>query len=77
VANGSGQSRASAEFQAWAPSFGFDVTLLIDIGNTMIAAEEAGKLIKQYTRIAHQAHIIVGASEKAGIKGGSPSRCWR
>jgi hypothetical protein len=50
-------------------SFGFDVTLLIDICNTIIAAEKAGKLTKQYARIAQQAHIIVGASAKAGIKG--------
>jgi hypothetical protein len=34
-----------------------------------IAAEKAAKLIKQYGRIAQQAHIIVGASAKAGIKG--------
>jgi hypothetical protein len=50
-------------------SFGFDVTLLIDICNTIISAEKAGKLTKQYARIAQQAHIIVGASAKAGIKG--------
>ena len=49
-------------------SFGFDVTLLIDICNAIIAAESAGKLTKQYARIASQSHIIVGASAKAGIK---------
>jgi hypothetical protein len=50
-------------------SFGFDVTLLIDICNAIIAAESAGKLTKQYARIARQAHVIVGASAKSGIQG--------
>jgi hypothetical protein len=48
---------------------GFDVTLLIDISNTIIAAESEGRLPARYERIAKQAHIIVGASAKAGIKG--------
>lgn len=50
-------------------SFGFDVTLLIDICNAIIAAESGGKLTKQYARIARQAHVIVGASAKSGIQG--------
>jgi P63C domain len=50
-------------------SFGFDVTLLIDICNAIIAAESAGNLTKQYARIARQAHVIVGASAKSGIQG--------
>jgi hypothetical protein len=45
---------------------GFDVTLLIDIANAIIAAEK--ELPKRYERIAKQAHIIVGASAKSGIK---------
>jgi hypothetical protein len=48
---------------------GFDVTLLIDLCNAIIAAEAAGTLSKRYTRIARQAHIIVGASAKSGIQG--------
>jgi hypothetical protein len=49
-------------------SYGFDVALLIDICKAIIAAESAGKLSKRYERLARQAHIIVGASAKAGIK---------
>jgi hypothetical protein len=46
---------------------GFDVSLLIDLCNVIIAAE--GKLGKRYERIAQQAHVIVGASAKSGIQG--------
>jgi hypothetical protein len=48
---------------------GFDVTLLIDLCNAIIAAEATGTLGKRYGRIARQAHIIVGASAKSGIQG--------
>jgi hypothetical protein len=48
---------------------GFDVTLLIDVSNTIIAAESAGTLPPNYKKIARQAHIIVGASAKSGIQG--------
>jgi len=48
---------------------GFDVTLLIDLCNAIIAAEAAGTLSKRYVRIARQAHVIVGASAKSGIQG--------
>jgi len=48
---------------------GFDVTLLIDVSNTIIAAESDGALPPQYKKIAKQAHIIVGASAKSGIQG--------
>jgi hypothetical protein len=41
-------------------TYGFDVALLIDLANAIIAAEY--KLPKRYERIAQQAHIIVGAS---------------
>jgi hypothetical protein len=47
---------------------GFDVTLLIDTANAIIGAEAKGELPKRYERIAKQAHIIVGASAKSGIK---------
>jgi hypothetical protein len=43
-------------------------TLLIDLSNAIIAAESAGRLPSRYDRIAKQAHIIVGASAKSGIK---------
>src|SRR5262249_12806875 len=48
---------------------GFDVTLLIDICNAIIKAESDGQLKDRYDGIAAQAHVIVGASAKAGIQG--------
>jgi P63C domain len=48
---------------------GFDVTLLIDLCNAIIAAEANQTLSKRYVRVARQAHIIVGASAKSGIQG--------
>lgn len=48
---------------------GFDVTLLIDICNAIIKAESEGKFVGRYNNLAQQAHIIVGASAKAGIQG--------
>lgn len=48
---------------------GFDVTLLIDVCKAIIAAETDGKLHPNQERIAKQAHIILNASAKAGIKG--------
>lgn len=48
---------------------GYDVTLLIDLCNAIIASEVKGTLSKRYARIAQQAHIIVGASAKSGIQG--------
>ncbi len=47
---------------------GFDATLLIDLCKAIIAIEAEGKLYKRHRRIAAQAHIILGASAKAGIK---------
>jgi hypothetical protein len=47
---------------------GFDVTLLIDVSKAIISAEAEGTLHKRHDKIAKQAHIIVGASAKAGIK---------
>jgi hypothetical protein len=48
---------------------GFDVTLLIDVCKAIVAAEAKGVLTKQQQNIAIQAHIILNASAKAGIKG--------
>ncbi|MGB0043732.1 MAG: hypothetical protein WBP91_11200, partial [Terriglobales bacterium] len=48
---------------------GFDATLLIDVCKAIVAAESAGRLNRQQTHVAKQAHIILGASAKAGIKG--------
>ena len=46
----------------------FDVTLLIDLSNGIIEAESIGILHQRYSKIARQAHVIVGASAKNGIK---------
>lgn len=48
---------------------GSDVTLLIDVCKSIIRAEEEGKLNVQQKHVAKQAHIIINASAKAGIKG--------
>lgn len=49
--------------------YGFDVTLLIDVCKAIIAAEADGKLLKNQQNMVRQAHIILNASAKAGIKG--------
>lgn len=48
---------------------GFNVTLLIDICQAVVQAEANGSLGKRNDSLAEQAHIILGASAKAGIKG--------
>ena len=45
---------------------GFDSSLLIDICNAIIASED--KLGARYAAVAKQAHLIVGASARLGIK---------
>jgi hypothetical protein len=47
---------------------GYDVTILIDICKAIIAAEADGRLLERQAGLARQAHIIVGASAKSGIK---------
>lgn len=49
--------------------FGYDVTLLIDICKSIVAAESAGRLTGRQAGVARQARIILSASAKAGIKG--------
>ena len=50
-------------------SHGYDVTILIDVCKAIIQAESEGKLSANQANRARHAHIIVGASAKAGIKG--------
>lgn len=45
---------------------GFDTSLLIDICNAVIQAEK--QLGKRYASVVKQAHLIVGASAKSGIR---------
>jgi hypothetical protein len=51
------------------PVNGYDVTILIDICKAIVKAESEGKLLSSQSKIAKQAHIILGASAKAGIQG--------
>ena len=46
---------------------GYDVTVLIDLCKAVIKAESEGKLLARQQHIARQAHVILGASAKAGI----------
>lgn len=48
---------------------GFDVTMLIDVCKAIVNAEADGKLTANQRDIARQAHVILNASAKAGIKG--------
>jgi P63C domain len=47
---------------------GYDAALLIDICKAIITIESEGNLYNRHKRIAAQAHIILGASAKAGIR---------
>ena len=51
------------------PIHGYDVTMLIDVCKAIVNAEAAGSLTPRQAHIAKQAHIILSASAKAGIKG--------
>jgi hypothetical protein len=58
-----------AEVPGFAGGHGYDVTLLIDVCKIIVQAEADGALLKRHEAIAKQAHVILGASAKAGIKG--------
>lgn len=48
---------------------GYDVTILIDVCKAIVQAEADGLLQSQQMHVAKQAHVILNASAKAGIKG--------
>lgn len=48
---------------------GYDVTILIDVCKAIVAAGADGKLLGRHANVAKQAHVILSASAKAGIKG--------
>ncbi len=52
-----------------ARNHGYDVTILIDVCKAIYSAEADGRLHQSQKNIARQAHIILNASAKAGIKG--------
>lgn len=49
--------------------YGYDVTILIDLCKSILAASAEGKLLKSQVNFAKQAQIIVNASAKSGIQG--------
>lgn len=63
------QSPSLGQKSPSAVTHGYDVTLLIDICKAVVTAEADGKLLSSQAGIAKQAHIILSASAKAGIKG--------
>ena len=60
---------SSGSAQPPAVVHGFDATLLIDVCKAVVEAESKKLLDRQQVGVARQAHIILGASAKAGIKG--------
>jgi P63C domain len=48
---------------------GYDVTILIDVCKSIVKAESEGELLTSQAHLGKQAHIILNASAKAGIKG--------
>lgn len=62
------QSQMPGAGTASVTTHGYDVTILIDLCKAIAKAEAEGKLVKQQEHIARQAHVILGASAKAGIK---------
>lgn len=50
-------------------TYGYDITILIDLCNAIVRAREGGRLLKRQERIADQAQIIINASAKSGIEG--------
>ncbi len=63
------QVRPGASENLVSIAYGYDVALLIDICKAIVAAEAAGSLTSRQASAAAQAHTILGASAKAGIKG--------
>ena len=60
---------AGANSPVAAKIHGYDVSILIDVCKSIVRAESDGKLKKNQENLAKQAHLILGASAKAGIKG--------
>ena len=58
----------SAEKQPPSIIHGYDVTILIDICKVILAADEAGDLQARHRNLVKQAHVILNASAKSGIK---------
>jgi hypothetical protein len=62
------QSQTVGAGTPFVTTHGYDVTILIDLCKTIVKAEAEAKLVKQQEHIVKQAHVILGASAKSGIK---------
>jgi hypothetical protein len=62
------QSQTVGAGTPFVTTYGYDVTILIDLCKAIVLAEADGVLVKQQQHIAKQAHVILGASAKSGIK---------
>jgi hypothetical protein len=62
------QSQAVGAGTPYTTTHGYDVTILIDLCKAIIQAESERKLLPRQKHIARQAHTILGASAKNGIK---------
>lgn len=61
---------AATETLIGGKAHGYDATILIDLCKAIVTARNDGKLSgKRYDNMVAQAHVIQGASAKAGIKG--------
>ncbi len=49
-------------------TYGYDVTVLIDVCKAIMCAESDGRLLASQKHISTQAHIIINASAKLGIQ---------
>lgn len=63
------RARVDPDNQSMPTIHGYDVTILIDVCQAIIRAEADRKLKTNQAEIAKQAHIILNASAKSGIKG--------
>jgi hypothetical protein len=60
---------AGPNMPAAATVYGYDVTILIDLCKAIIEADANGEMLGRHAGVVRQAHIIIAASAKAGIKG--------
>ena len=62
-------TKAGAQSPPQAKTYGYDVTILIDVCHAIARADADGKLKSGQAKIAEQARVILSASAKSGIKG--------
>jgi P63C domain-containing protein len=67
VFQAAGRGQNFEKFPPQAKVNGYDVTILIDVCKAVVSAEAAGQKVNP--SVVRQAHVILSASAKAGIKG--------